>query len=108
MWTTEMLEEFNQKTRAMFMLPRSKGRRQVQAGAGEAAFEERERVLHPFQPGLRQGGELGEVALSEVGQGTLEVQPKRLDRVQVVRIRRQLADSQSVSQDRRSARSLRR
>ena len=28
-------------------------------------------VLHPFQPGLDQGGELGEVAFGQVGQGSL-------------------------------------
>src|SRR5205809_848644 len=46
---------------------------EVQAGAGEEAFEERGPVLHPFEPGLDQGGQLGEVAFGQVGQGALEV-----------------------------------
>jgi hypothetical protein len=46
---------------------------EVQAGAGEEALEERGPVLHPFQPGLDQRGQLGEVALGEVSQGALEV-----------------------------------
>jgi len=46
---------------------------EVQAGAGEEAFEEGGPVLHPFQPGLDQGGQLGEVAFGQVGQGALEV-----------------------------------
>lgn len=41
---------------------------EVQAGAGEEAFEEGGPVLHPFEPGLDQGGELGEVALGQVGE----------------------------------------
>jgi hypothetical protein len=46
---------------------------EVQAGAGEEVFEERGPVLHPFQPGLHQGGQLGDVALGQVGQGSFQV-----------------------------------
>src|SRR5689334_20252932 len=45
--------------------------REVQPGRGEEAAEEPGPVLHPAQPGLDQHGELGEVALGEVGQGSL-------------------------------------
>jgi hypothetical protein len=69
---------------------------EVQAGAGEEAFEERRPVLHTFQPGLHQGGQLGEVALGQVGQGALEMRPDQLDGVELMRIRRQLADGQPV------------
>jgi hypothetical protein len=69
---------------------------EVQAGAGEEAFEERGPVLHPFQPGLHQGGQLGEVAFGRVGQGSLEMRPERLDWIQLVRVPRQLADGQPV------------
>jgi len=41
---------------------------EVEPGAGEEAFEEAGPVLHPFEPGLGQGGELGEVAFGQVGQ----------------------------------------
>ncbi len=37
---------------------------EVQAGVGEEAFEEGGPVLHPFQPGLHQSGQLGKVALA--------------------------------------------
>jgi len=30
-------------------------------------------VLHPLEPGLDQGGELGEVVFGEVGQGSFQV-----------------------------------
>ena len=69
---------------------------EVQAGAGEEAFEERGPVLHPFQPGLHQGGQLGEVAFGQVGQGPLEMRPERLEWIQLVRVWRQLADGQPV------------
>ena len=49
---------------------------EVQPGAGEEPFEERGPVLHPFQPGLHQGGQLDDVAFGEVGQGTLGMRPE--------------------------------
>jgi hypothetical protein len=58
---------------------------QVEAGAGEEAFQEGGPVLHPFEAGLDQGGELGEVAFGQVGQGSLEVRPDRLNRLSIVR-----------------------
>src|ERR1022692_909113 len=70
---------------------------EVQAGAGEEAFEECGPVLHPPEPGLHQGGQLGEIAFGHVGQGPFQVRPDRLDGVELVRIRRELAD---VSQSR--------
>jgi hypothetical protein len=51
---------------------------EVQAGAGQESFEERGPVLHPFEPGLHQGGQLGEVAFGQVGQGALEMRPDEL------------------------------
>src|SRR5258708_4035484 len=41
--------------------------REVQAGAGEEAFEEAGPVMHPFEPGLHQGGQLADVVLGQVG-----------------------------------------
>lgn len=49
-----------------------------QAGAGKDALEERGPVLHPFQPGLYQGGQLGEVALGQAGQGAAEMRAGQL------------------------------
>ena len=69
---------------------------EVQAGAGEEAFEEPGPVLHPPEPGLHQRGQLGEVAFGQVGQGPLEVSPHQLNRVELVRIGRELADGQPV------------
>jgi hypothetical protein len=43
---------------------------EVEPGASEEAVEEAGPVLHPFQPGFHQGGELAEVALGQVGQGS--------------------------------------
>jgi len=45
---------------------------EVQAGAGEEAVEQAGPVLHPPEPGLDQGGELGEVAFGQVGQGGVQ------------------------------------
>jgi len=39
--------------------------REVEPGSGEEALDEAGLVLHPSEPGLREGGELGEVALGE-------------------------------------------
>src|SRR5258706_13234939 len=69
---------------------------EVQAGAGEEALEEGWPVLHPPEPGLNQGGQLGEVAFGQVSQGPFQVRPHRFDRVKFVRIGRQLADGQPV------------
>jgi hypothetical protein len=69
---------------------------EVQARADEEAFEEGGPVLHPPEPGLDQGGQLGEVALGPVGQGSFQVRPDQLDRVEFVRIRRELVDGQPV------------
>jgi hypothetical protein len=69
--------------------------REVQAGAGEEAFEERGPVLHPPEPGFHQGGQLSEVALGQAGQGALEVGPDQLDGFEFVRVGRQ-----TVSQSR--------
>jgi hypothetical protein len=46
-----------------------KERAEVKPGAGEETFDERGPELHPFQPGLDLGCELGEVAFGQVGQG---------------------------------------
>jgi len=46
---------------------------EIQAGAGEEPVEEAGLVLHPPEPGFDQGGQLGEVAFGQVGQGSLEV-----------------------------------
>lgn len=46
---------------------------EVEAGAGEEPVEETGPVLHPPEPGLDQGGQLGEVAFGHVGQGSSEV-----------------------------------
>jgi hypothetical protein len=59
---------------------------EVQAGAGEESVEDAGPVLHAFEPGLNQRGELAEVAFGQVGQGSLEVRPDQLDRVQLVRV----------------------
>src|SRR6185437_9340513 len=60
---------------------------EVKSGAGEEAFEETGPVLHPPEPCLDQHGQLSEVALSQAGQGSLEVRPDLLDRVELVRVR---------------------
>src|SRR6266700_6706042 len=62
-------------------------RAEVKPGAGEETFDERGPVLHPFEPGLDQDGELGEVAFGQVGQGPFQVRPHLLDWVELVRIR---------------------
>jgi hypothetical protein len=41
---------------------------EVESGAGEEASQEAGPVLYPPEPGLDQGGELGEVAFGQVGQ----------------------------------------
>jgi hypothetical protein len=46
---------------------------EIEAGAGQKPVEEAGPVLHAPEPGLDQGGELGEVAFGEVGQGSFEV-----------------------------------
>src|SRR6266851_1156557 len=46
---------------------------EVEAGAGEEAAEQAGPVLHAPQPGLDQGGELGEIAFGQVGQGSFQV-----------------------------------
>jgi hypothetical protein len=52
---------------------------EVEPGAGEGPVEEAGPVLlHPFQPGLHQRGQLAEVAFGQVGQGPLEVRPHQL------------------------------
>ena len=38
-------------------------------------------MLHPFEPGLDQGGELGEVAFGQAGQGPFQARPERFDPV---------------------------
>src|SRR6266704_6777073 len=67
---------------------------EVEAGAGEEAVEQAGPVLHAFEPGLDQGGELGKVAFGQVGQGSFEVGPDWFHRVQFVRIRREPVDRQ--------------
>ena len=57
---------------------------EVQPGRGKEAVEEAVPVLHPPQPGLDQRGELGEVAVGQVGQGSFEVRPERLNRLFIV------------------------
>jgi len=52
--------------------------REVEPGAGEEAVDEAWPLLHPFEPGLHQCGELAEVVFGEVGQGPLEVRPAPL------------------------------
>ena len=42
-------------------------------GLGEETAEQAGQVLHLPEAGLRQDGELGDVALGQVGQGSLEV-----------------------------------
>jgi hypothetical protein len=58
--------------------------REVEPGAGEEAVEEARPVLHPFEPGLDQRGELGDVVFGQVGQGPLEVRPERFNRLFIV------------------------
>ena len=72
-------------------------RGEVEAGAGEEAAEQAGAVLHALEPGLDQGGELGEVAFGQAGRGTFPVRPDRFHRVQLVRTRREPADRQPVS-----------
>jgi hypothetical protein len=50
--------------------------------------------MHGFQPGVDQRGELGEVALGEVGQGPRQVRSERLDRVELMCMRRELVRGQ--------------
>jgi hypothetical protein len=54
---------------------------EVQAGAGEEPAQEGGPVLHPLEPGLDQRGQLGEVALGEIGQGSFQVRPDQLQNV---------------------------
>lgn len=49
--------------------------REVEPGAGEEALDEAGLVLHVPEPGLGERGELGDVALGEVGQGAFQVGP---------------------------------
>jgi hypothetical protein len=63
--------------------------------------------MHGFQPGVDQRGELGEVALGEVGQGPRQVRSERLDRVELMCMRRELVRGQP-GRGRRSARPSRR
>jgi hypothetical protein len=46
---------------------------EVEAGLGQEAVDECGPVLHPFEPGLDQRGQLGEVAFGQVGQRPFEV-----------------------------------
>lgn len=46
---------------------------EVEPGAGEEAVQEAGPVLHPFEAGLHQRGELSDVVFGQVGQGPLEV-----------------------------------
>lgn len=48
--------------------------RKVEASP-EEAVEEARPVLHPFEPGLDQGGELADVVLGRVAQGSFETGP---------------------------------
>jgi hypothetical protein len=43
---------------------------EVDPGLGQEAIEQAGPVLHPPEPGLYQGGELADVLLGEVSQGT--------------------------------------
>jgi hypothetical protein len=69
---------------------------EVEPGAGEETADEAGTVLHPFEPGLDQRGELAEVVLGEVGQRPLEVRPDRFDRVEFVGLRQEPADRQPL------------
>jgi len=69
---------------------------EVHAGAGEETVEEAGPVLHPFDPGFHQRGQLGEVAFGQVDQRAFEVRPGRFDRVEFVRVRRKLVNGQPV------------
>jgi hypothetical protein len=44
---------------------------EVKPDLGEEAVQEAGAVLHPFEPGLGQGGELADVAFGQVRQGRL-------------------------------------
>jgi hypothetical protein len=44
---------------------------------GEEAAEEARPVPHPLEPGLDQGGELGEVTFGQLGQGSFQVRRER-------------------------------
>jgi hypothetical protein len=57
---------------------------EVEACAGKEPGKEGGPVLHPFEPVLDQRSELAEVAFGQVGQGSLEVRPDRLDRFATV------------------------
>src|SRR6266516_5077525 len=59
---------------------------EVEACAGKEAVEEAGPVLHSFEPGLDQRGELREVALGQVGQGPFEVRPDRLSVVVTMQV----------------------
>jgi hypothetical protein len=48
--------------------------REVEPGSCEEALQQAALVLHPPEPCLGEGGELGDVALGEVGDRSLEDQ----------------------------------
>lgn len=54
---------------------------EVESGLGEEAVDEAGSVLHPFEPGLHQRGEMVEAVFGEVGQGPFQVRPDAVDRV---------------------------
>jgi hypothetical protein len=54
-------------------------------------------VLHPFEPSFHQRGPLSDAALGQIGQRPLEMRPDQLDRVQLVRVRRQAEDHKPVA-----------
>src|SRR5215468_9524993 len=57
---------------------------EVEAGAGEEAVEQAGPVLHPFEPGLDQRGDLGQVAFGQVGQRSFQMGPDRFSRFAMV------------------------
>jgi hypothetical protein len=75
--------EVRSATKGSLMVGVAEGR-EVQAGAGKEAFEERGPVLHPPEPGLHQGGQLGEVASGQVCQGPFQMRPDWLSRFAIV------------------------
>src|SRR3954468_3109193 len=70
---------------------------EVEPSAGEEAGQQLGAVLHPFEPGLHERGELGDVVLGQVGQRSLQVRPPRLHRVELVGVRGQPVDRQPGS-----------
>jgi len=44
---------------------------EIQVGAGQEPVEKTSPVLHPFEPGPGQRGQLADVAFGQVGQGSL-------------------------------------